>query len=137
MDRFVKLNRAFGKWLSVTIFVLCVFITCASAQDVRLKIIEQPKPELPQNYQTLDVQGTVLLRVQFLDFGDIGEVIALKTLPSGLTEKAVAAARKIRCEPEKKAGKAVTSVRELQYYYSWNGGWRFPSENAALATARP
>src|SRR5437762_2093335 len=106
MDRFVRLNRPFGKWLSVAIFVLCAFISSALAQDVRLKIIEQPKPELPQNYQTLDVQGTVVLRVQFLDFGDIGEVTPVKTLPSGLTEKAVAAARKIRFEPEKKDGKA-------------------------------
>src|SRR5258708_22740615 len=103
------------------------------AQDTRLKILEQPKPELPQNYLTLDVQGTVLLRIQFLDFGEIGEITALKTLPSGLTERAVVAARKIKFEPEKKDGKPVTVTREIQYFYSWNGGWRFPSGNTALA----
>src|SRR5258708_34801160 len=100
------------------------------AQDTRLKILEQPKPELPQNYLTLDVQGTVLLRIQFLDFGEIGEITALKALPNGLTERAVVAARKIKFEPEKKDGKPVTVVREIQYYYSWNGGWRVPAESS-------
>jgi hypothetical protein len=97
------------------------------AQDVRLKILEQPKPELPQNYSTLDVQGTVILRVEFLEFGDIGEIAQVKTLPSGLTEKAVAAAKKIKFEPEKKEGKPVTVVRQIEYFYSWNGGWQTPA----------
>src|SRR5438046_7720747 len=98
--------------------VLSLILCCAAAalsQDVRLKRLEQPKPELPQNYGTLDAQGTVTLRVEFLDFGEIGEVTVVKTLPGGLTEKAVAAARKIKFEPEKKDGKPVTVVRQIEY----------------------
>ncbi len=101
------------------------------AQDSRLKILEQPKPELPQNHSTLDVQGTVILRVQFLDFGEIGEITPVQSLPSGVTEKAIAAAKKIKFEPEKKDGKPVTVAKELQYFYSWNGGWRLPTDNTA------
>ncbi len=111
--------------------------SASSAQDTKLKILEQPKPELPTNYLTLDVQGTVVLKIQFLDFGEIGEITPLKTLPNGLTERAVVAARKINSDPEKKDGKPVTVRREIQYYYSWNGGWRFPAEGSDLSPAAP
>lgn len=115
------------KFCIILSFILCLGIP-AFAQDVRLKILDQPKPELPQNFMTLDVQGIVILRVQFLDFGEIGEITPVKPLPSGLTEKAIAAARKIKFEPEKKDGKSVTVTREIQYFYSWNGGWRLLAE---------
>src|SRR5580765_959538 len=124
------------KYLSALSIVLFCW-SVSSAQDAKLKILEQPKPELPQNYLTLDVQGTVVLKIQFLDFGEIGEITALKTLPNGLTERAVLAARKIKFEPEKKDGKPVTVTREIQYFYSWNGGWRFPAESSDLSPAAP
>src|SRR5258708_32482405 len=120
------------KKFSIVLTLIFCFAAAAFGQDVKLKILEQPKPELPQNYLTLDVQGTVVLRIQFLDFGEIGEITPVKTLPSGLTERAVVAARKIKFEPEKKDGKPVTVVREIQYFYSWNGGWRFPAESSEL-----
>ena len=104
------------------LFILCLGIV-ALAQDTRLKIIEQPRPELPVKHGTLDIQGTVVLRVQFLEFGEIGEILTVKELPAGLTQNAINAARKIRFEPEKKDGKTVTVYREIQYSYSWNGGW--------------
>ena len=106
-------------------FLLCLWVS-AQAQDVALKITEQPVPELPQNHMTQTVQGTVVLRVQFLDFGEIGEITAVKELPPAIMQKAIAAARKIKFEPEKKDGKAVTVVKEIQYFYSWNGGWQIP-----------
>lgn len=112
-------------------FVLC-FTGLALAQDTRLKILEQPKPELPLNYGTLDIQGNIILRVEFLEYGEIGEVTQVKTLPAGLTERAVAAAKKIKFQPEKKDGKAVTVVRQVEYFYSWNGGWRVPTNDANI-----
>lgn len=114
----------------ILLLILC-FAASVAAQDVKLKILEQPKPELPQNYSTLDVQGSVILRIEFLDFGDIGEITTVKTLPGGLTERAVIAARKIKFEPEKKAGKPVTVTRQIEYVYSWNGGWSFPTDKTS------
>jgi len=108
--------------------VLCL-AAATFAQDTRLKILEQPKPELPQNHSTSDIQGTVILNVEFLDFGGIGEVTPVRSLPAGLTEKAIAAAKKIKFEPEKHEGKAVTVTQQLEYAYSWNGGWSFPKNN--------
>ncbi len=113
------------KFVIVLSFCLCLLMG-AYAQDVRLKILEQPLPELPLNYSTLDAQGTVILRVEFMDIGEIGEIAPVKELPAGLTERAIAAVRKIKFEPEKKEGKPVSVYRQLQYFYSWNGGWRLP-----------
>ena len=98
-----------------------------------MKILDQPRPELPLNHGTLDLQGTVILRVQFLEFGEIGEVTIVKDLAAGLGQRAVEAAKKIKFEPEKKEGKAVTVYREVQYTYSWNGGWQVPADKAPFA----
>lgn len=117
---------------------LCCFSVLALAQNKPLKITEQPRPELPASYRTLDAQGTQVLRVEFLDTGDIGQVVPVTNLPGGLTERAVAAARKIKFEPEVKDGKPVTVFKQLQYFYSWNGGWRVPELNPEkLASSDP
>ncbi|MFT3744081.1 MAG: energy transducer TonB [Pyrinomonadaceae bacterium] len=110
----------------ILLLLILIFCLHAFAQDTRLKILDQPRPELPQKHGTLDIQGIVVLRVQFLEFGEIGEIITVKELPAGLTQNAIAAARRIKFEPEKKDGKPVTVYRELQYSYSWNGGWLDP-----------
>lgn len=105
------------------------FCFTALAQDKPLKIIEQPRPELPASYRTLDAQGTQTLRVEFNEGGFVGEIVPENNLPGGLTERAIAAARRIRFEPEVKNGKPVTVFKQLQYFYSWNGGWRVPELN--------
>ncbi len=116
---------------SVLVVLLCGI--AALGQDVRLKILEQPRPELPTHHGTLDVQGSVILKVQFLEFGEVGEVTVIKQLPAGLTQRAIEAVRKIKFEPEKSEGKAVTVERTLEYAYSWNGGWRIVTEKPFAA----
>lgn len=111
-------------------FILCLGVL-AFAQDAKLKILDQPLPELPRNHSTSNIQGTIVLHVQFNDFGEIGEVTAVQSLPPVVMEKAVAAARKIKFEPEKKDGKPVTVYKDITYIYSWNGGWRLPTDNTA------
>lgn len=119
---------------SVSLLFILAFCLQVFAQDTRLKILEQPRPELPAKHGTLDIQGTVVLRVQFLEFGEIGEVITVKELPAGLTQNAIAAAKRIKFEPEVKEGKPVTVYRELQYTYSWNGGWLDTSNKGSDTT---
>lgn len=123
------------KNFSLILAVLLVSVFASFAQDSRLKIIEQPRPELPIKHGTLDIQGTVILRVQFLEFGEVGEVTAVKELPSGLTQLAITAARKIKFEAEKKEGKPVTIAKEVLYNYSWNGGWTIPTSGGETVTA--
>ena len=128
-------------WEFVSMKKFCIILTfvfllgvSVFAQDVRLKILEQPLPELPKNHSTSDISGKVVLRVQFLDFGEIGEITPVAALPPVITEKAIAAAKKIKFEPEQKDGKPVTVVKELQYLYSWNGGWRIPAAETVTTT---
>lgn len=105
-------------------FLLVNLCMVSYGQSSALRIIEQPKPELPQRHGSLDVQGTVTLRVEFLETGDIGEVSVTQQLNNDLDQKAMAAARKIKFEPETKDGKAIPVIKSLDYFYSWNGGWR-------------
>lgn len=115
----------------LTYILSLLVLTCASVfgQDAKLRILEQPLPELPRNHGTLDVQGTAIYRVQFLEFGEVGEITTVKDLPAGLGQNAMNAIRKIKFAPETKDGKPVTVVKQLEYIYSWNGGWRLPSSN--------
>jgi outer membrane biosynthesis protein TonB len=82
--------------ISSVLFAITLFAVAVSAQNSALKILEQPKPELPQRHGTLDVQGTVTLKVEFMDIGEIGEVTVVKQLTGDLDQKAIAAVRKIK-----------------------------------------
>ncbi len=142
MDNFAFTRRSFRGYGTISRLIIAGFFVSAlclgiAAQDTPLRIIEQPLPELPQNHSTQTVQGTVVLRIQFLNFGEIGEINRVKELPGGITEKAIAAAKRIKFEPEKKDGKPVTVVKEIQYFYTWNGGWQIPSSAPNTAPPAP
>ena len=115
--------------------VVAVFASSAFGQDALVRITEQPKPEKPQNYGTLDLQATAYLRIQFLAEGKLGNIAVVANIPyTGMTELAVEAAKKIRFVPAVKDGKPTDSFRIVQYTYSWNGGWKvFPLESDSNA----
>ncbi|HEY0457522.1 MAG TPA: energy transducer TonB [Pyrinomonadaceae bacterium] len=100
--------------------------------------MEQPKPELPKDYGTLNVQGTIVLQVEFLENGQIGKVSVISGLSSSnLTENAVEAAKKIKFQPETKDGKAVSTVKAVSYVYGWNaGGWKISTQNSDQTTEK-
>lgn len=103
-------------------------VTFSIAQDSQLRILEEPLPQLPKDHASLDVSGSVILRVQFQDFGDVGEVQFVSGLSQpSLKDKAIEAAKKIKYEPQKRNGQAVTVYKNIEYLYSWNTGWRLPS----------
>ena len=109
------------------IFLVLLVAPAIYCQTRELRIIEQPKPDLPKDYGTLDAQGTILLKVEFLSTGKIGKVAVVSKFTSELPELAVAAAQKIRFEPKLVGGKAVDSFKIVEYSYSFrNGGWRLP-----------
>ncbi|CAN5157365.1 hypothetical protein BH20ACI1_BH20ACI1_23290 [soil metagenome] len=84
----------------------------------KIKIISKPKPGYTDQARTNQVQGTVRVRVTFLNSGQIGSVTPVSGLPYGLTEQAIAAAKQIRFEPAKKNGIAQTSVITVEYSFS-------------------
>jgi TonB family protein len=83
-----------------------------------LKILSKPRPGYTDTARQANIQGTVILRVTFLASGQIGSIAPVKGLPSGLTEQAIAAARKISFEPAKRNGIGQTVSRQIEYTFS-------------------
>jgi hypothetical protein len=113
------------KKISFALFFTLLFCVIGFAQKTKpLQILESPKPSLPENYGTLDVQGTITLRIEFLANGQIGKVLPVSGLPYGLTEKAIEASKKIKFKPQTLEGNTLTIFKTIQYFYSWDGGWK-------------
>ena len=83
-----------------------------------LKILSKPRPGYTDAARTAGIQGTVILRVTFNANGSIGTISPVKGLPSGLTEKAIAAARGISFEPAKRDGVGQTVTKQIEYSFS-------------------
>lgn len=114
------------KQFLISIFFVLLFCGFALAQNSPVKILEQPKPELPKDFGLNDSQGSIVLRVVFLADGTIGEISPISTLPS-LTDLAVEAAKKIKFEPAVKDGKPTTVTKSVTYVYDI--GWRVSAQN--------
>lgn len=109
----------------VCLFSLIVLTTLVSFSqttklyDTPVQIIHKPKASYPeQKNGSLCVQGTVTLRVQFLETGEIGKISVVSGLPEGFNDKAIEAARKIIFKPAMKDGKPVTVSKQFQYSFS-------------------
>lgn len=83
-----------------------------------VKILFRPKPIYTDTARENNIQGRVSLKVTFLKSGQIGSVMPVTSLGYGLTEAAIKAAQQIRFEPEMKNGKAVNSVKTIDYQFS-------------------
>lgn len=83
-----------------------------------IKIISKPRPGYTDAARTANVQGTVILRVTFMANGSIGSISPVKGLPNGLTEQAIAAARRINFEPAKVNGMGQTVTKQIEYSFS-------------------
>ena len=83
-----------------------------------LKILSKPRPGYTDSARQANIQGTVILRVTFLASGQIGSIAPVKGLPSGLTEQAIAAARRISFEPAKRNGIGQSVTRQIEYTFS-------------------
>lgn len=83
-----------------------------------IKIVSKPRPGYTDAARTANVQGTVLLRVVFLANGQVGSVSSVKGLPNGLTEQAIAAAKRIVFEPAKNNGIAQSVTKQIEYSFS-------------------
>ena len=111
-----------------SVFFVLLFCGLGFAQNSPVKILEQPKPELPKDYGTNDSQGSIVLRIEFLANGKVGEIRIISSLQKSLNDVALEAAKKIKFEPEVKNGEAVTVTKMVQYSYSWDGGWKVPAQ---------
>jgi TonB family protein len=81
-------------------------------------ITRKPEPGFTEQARRFWVTGVVRLRAILWAGGEVRQIVVVKGLPHGLTEKAVAAARAIKFEPAQKDGRAVSQYVVLEYNFN-------------------
>jgi TonB family protein len=84
----------------------------------RARVLAKPEPQYTEEARRNAVTGSVVLRVVFSRTGEVTNIRALASLPYGLTEKAIAAARQIRFRPATKDGRPVNVFMQLEYNFN-------------------
>ena len=83
----------------------------------QLRIISKPDAGYTEEARRNNVKGRVVLRVLFGATGEINRISVVNGLPSGLTERAIAAARLIKFEPAELDGKKVDYPLTVIYVF--------------------
>jgi TonB family protein len=91
-----------------------------SGKDVsqKARILSKPEPQYTEEARKNQVSGTVVLRAVFSSNGSVTNIRAVSSLPYGLTEKAIAAARQIKFVPATKDGRAVSQYIQIEYNFN-------------------
>jgi TonB family protein len=84
----------------------------------RAVIVVKPRAMYTEQARKTRTTGSVALRVALLANGGIGNIRVLKALPLGLTENAIAAAKKIVFLPVRVNGVPVSNVVTIEYGFS-------------------
>ena len=82
------------------------------------RVLYKPEPTYTEDARRNQIVGTVMLRVVFASNGDVVQIQAVRTLPYGLTERAIAAARQIKFVPAVKDGHPVSVFMQLEYNFN-------------------
>lgn len=86
--------------------------------EQRARLLSKPEPHYTEEARRNQVTGTVMLQAVFSSAGEVVQIRALRTLPFGLTERAIAAARQIKFVPAVKGGRAVSVYMQLEYNFN-------------------
>jgi TonB family protein len=89
-----------------------------SQVEQRARLLSKPEPHYTEEARRNQVTGTVALRVIFASSGEVVQIRAVRTLPFGLTERAIAAAREIKFVPATKGGRPVSVSMQLEYNFN-------------------
>jgi TonB family protein len=84
----------------------------------KARILSRPEPQYTEEARRNQVTGTVVLRAVFGANGAVSSIKAIKGLPDGLTEKAIAAARQIKFVPAQKDGRSVSQYIQIEYNFN-------------------
>lgn len=90
----------------------------APNQSSPLKVLHRAQAGYSGLAVLYQIQGTVRLRVTFLDKAEVGALEAIEKLPFGLTANAMAAARLLEFEPEISNGIPRTTTRIVVYSFN-------------------
>jgi len=83
----------------------------------KLRILAKPDAGYTEEARRNNVSGQVVLYVLFAETGHINQISVVRGLPFGLTERAIAAARKIEFEPAELDGKKVAYPLVVVYNF--------------------
>lgn len=86
--------------------------------EQRARLLSKPEPHYTEEARRNQITGTVTLRVVFSSAGEVVQIRALRTLPFGLTERAISAARQIKFIPALKGGRPVSVHMQLEYNFN-------------------
>jgi TonB family protein len=86
--------------------------------SLRPTILYREKAKYTEEARQNKVQGTVVLQVIFHANGSITDIKVIRSLPDGLTEKAIEAAKKIRFNPAVRAGTPVSVRGTLEFTFN-------------------
>jgi len=86
--------------------------------EQKARLLLKPEPQYTEEARKNQVSGTVMLRVVFSSAGEVVQIRAVRTLPFGLTERAIAAAHQIKFVPAVKGGRPVSVHMQLEYNFN-------------------
>ena len=89
-----------------------------SEVTTRAVITYKPEPGFTAKARSNNVNGAVRLRAVLGSDGTVRNISVIKGLPDGLTERAVAAARKIKFKPATLDGRPVSQYVVLEYNFA-------------------
>jgi TonB family protein len=95
-------------------------IVSGSQVATKARVLSKPEPTYTEQARHAGIEGTVILRAVFTEEGKVEHVLALRSLPGGLTERAIAAAKRINFVPATINGKPVAMIVELRYNFHLN-----------------
>ena len=90
----------------------------ATEVEQKARLLSKPEPQYTEEARLNQVSGTVVLRAVFSSSGEVIQIRAVRTLPFGLTERAIAAARQIQFVPAVKGGQPVSVAMQLEYNFN-------------------
>lgn len=93
-------------------------IYTAKEVDQKARITRAFPPDYTDEARKNQVTGTVYLKVALSSTGQITHISVVSGLPFGLTERAIAAARKTEFTPAVKDGKNVSMWMQLEYNFT-------------------
>lgn len=93
-------------------------IYTAKEIDVKVKFLSRIEPQYTEAARQKGISGTVVLKAVCSASGRVTNIIVVRGLPLGLTERAIAAARATRFTPAMKDGRPVSMWMQFQYNFS-------------------
>ncbi len=83
----------------------------------KVRVLSKPEPSFTEDARKNLVTGTVVLRCVFGADGRVRNIVVIRALPEGLTERAIEAAKQIKFIPAMKDGKPVSMWMQLEYNF--------------------